>query len=117
TGAQPRPWRSFVYLRVVCGESCFGSRSVYFCPPLGFEPSNLSLSRNGLGYFGVGGSCGLGETFRAVTITINSVLLFDRFLLRNRLPRIGISPRPGILFMMLLTRLSMRPAITKLWPS
>ena len=49
--------------------------------------------------------------------TINSVLLFCTFLLLNRLPRIGMSPSPESCYRSLVSRLSIKPAITKLCPS
>src|SRR5216684_6336631 len=79
--------------------------------------SNFSLSKNGLGSFGGAGGSVLGEILCTVHSTINSDLLFCAFLLRKKVPRIGISPRPGILLLMSVTRLSISPAITKLCPS
>src|SRR5271154_3635175 len=73
-----------------------GSQS-YLLPPDGFFPSNFSLSRNGCGSLGPAGAWVLGEMRCTVHNTISSVLLFCKFLLLNKLPRMGMSPSPGIL--------------------
>ena len=58
------------------------------------------------------------EIFRTVHSTINSrIALLEALALEQDCPRIGMSPSPGILLVMLVTRLSIRPAMTKLWPS
>src|SRR5579864_2754990 len=106
-----KPWRAQSW------PSRLAIPGAYLLPPDGFFPSNLSLSRNGLGSPGPAGGWLLGAMRCTVHNTINSVLLFCRFLLLNKLPRIGMSPIPGILLAIWVRRLSMRPAITKLCPS
>src|ERR1700675_131680 len=84
---------------------------------LPLDPSNLSSLIKGCGFLGPGGVCVLGEMRCTVQRTINSELLFCALLLLKKLPRIGMSPRPGPLFQISVTRLSIRPAMTKLCPS
>src|SRR5579864_3222964 len=91
--------------------------TAYHLPPPGLLPSNLFLSSQGLGYCGNGGATRSGDTFLAVTSTMSSELLLSRLRLRNRLPSTGMSPRPGILLIWVVTRLSIKPAMTKLCPS
>src|SRR5690349_15305599 len=89
----------------------------YFPPLAACGPSSFSLSMNGCGFFGPGGSWVLGEIRCTVHRTINSALLFCRFLLLKKLPKIGMPPNPATLLVTLVTRLSIKPAMTKLCPS
>ena len=59
--------------------------------------SNLSLFRNGCGFFGPATGSELGLMRCTVHKTISSELFFCRLRLRKKFPRIGISPNPGIL--------------------
>ena len=52
-----------------------------------------------------------------VIITTSSVWFFWCALLRNSRPRIGMSPMPGILPIVLVTVLFISPAIANVWPS
>src|SRR5437879_1083988 len=97
------------------GYTLTKKRTDYFPPPGADGPSNFSLSINGCGFFGPAGGWEVGEIRCTVHSTINSELLLCMFLLLKKFPIIGRSPSPGTLLATLVTRLSISPAITKLW--
>ena len=80
---------------------------------------HLCLGERDLGCFRlpVPGAHNVSNAAAGVTITSNSVLflLVDRLL--KKLPIIGTSPRTGILLATSVSRLSINPAMAKLWPS
>src|SRR5208283_2233345 len=69
---------------------------------------------NGIDSSGRGWPSGIGRTISGVTITSNSVFSFDRWRDWKSLPKNGMSPRPGTLSRVSITRLSSKPAIAKL---
>src|SRR5258708_2237269 len=82
-------------------ESCEISRRSIFADSLRryflLGVSNLPVSINGLGSLGSIGFSVLGEIRRTVHSTISSEWLRCALLLRKKFPKIGVSPRPGIL--------------------
>src|SRR6266478_9513487 len=66
---------------------------------------------------GFGSPACKGIVISGVTITTSSVLFRSTSLLLNRFPKIGRLDKPGMRDIVSVRRLSMRPPITKLWPS
>src|SRR5271166_2124324 len=99
--------------------------SASWFPPATWNYLDLFLAS---GAIGVRKSCGMagpgfaspglrGMVISGVTITTSSVLFLLMSLLLNRFPSTGKADNPGILATVSVTRLSINPAITKLWPS